>query len=265
MKKISENRLRQIINEELGLEIQKLEDNEVAKENINKILSILKHVEDSAEQEGQNLNEFIAPLAKGALGVAGIAGLLGVSPDDIGNYADGVISGEQDINITGAMKDWLARQLIAKGLATVKIDGELNEVITAALMSVNPDELKAFFFDPDCDTFIGFIWEALMNYLAGKIAGPLGNFFGSVGGSVPIIKNAFKDKGAFGAASMGAGISAEAIKMQFLTNPDVVAWMDENIKTRVCEMFDEINFDMKSMTGGILSGLMSMSRSALTE
>ena len=262
MKKISENRLRQIINEELGLEIQKQEDSKIAKENLDKIFSILQYAENTHDGQEQNLNELVGLLGRGALAGAGLAGLLGMNADDVMKGAGDILSGDQEFNLTDGMKDWVYREIISRALSVTSMDEELNNVITAALMVVvsrpnGPAEIQDFFFNPTCDKFVEFTWEALIQYLALKLADPISTFASSVGSAVPFVKTAFTDKGGFGAQAMMGGIGAQTLKLYLLNNPDAAYWMDENIKRPLCIMFDQIDFDMKSLTGGMLNGLIS--------
>jgi hypothetical protein len=267
MKKLSESRLRQIVKEELEVEINDQNDIDIARRDIIKIIEKLKEIELDTDHEVYNdINEWIIP-ALGALGrglawgggVAGITSLL--RPDAISNAGEtiqGIASGETELELSGSMYITLKKLLIAKILSVFKIDGMLNSFLTNSLAKRSADELWDLIINRECKTFVDFTWDAFVQWGIEIIKDPIANFSHKMVSAAPMLKNLIAP--AYGdslATMLFAGTGAQEIGRMFQENEDIVNFLENEVKPNVCKFVDEnlANLSPSGVTGSILGML----------
>ena len=269
MKKISENRLRQIIKEELDHELNKQNEYELVKKDIEKIAEKLAQLEAQYEASNNNteqLDEWLIPaLIRGGMwgaGALGAAKLL--SSDDEENAVDGAfntISGEIEMEdgelaLSDSMQLALKKLIIQKILSGFNIDGTMNSVITNALAKRSVNDIVNLIIDRDCETFVEYTWDALVQWGVQIIQDPISHFSHTMLTNAPIIKTFVAP--AYGdsiATMLFGGVGAQEVGRMFQENDDVVNFLETKIKPQICEWVDKhiSGINPSQLTGSILN------------
>ena len=258
MKKLSESRLRQIIKEELENEIGAVENAENAektKENLNKIFSVLSRHEKESEVPLNELWGGLATAAAGALGANYLDNDNEFNFDDARDYVSDVLSGEEDLEVSNSVVDYFKRLLITTLFEKAGISGELGKAIGASLSRRSLSELVEAVLNPRCDTIVEFIWEGLVVYAVIQLEEPLSELSHSIGRKLPFVRQVFDvSHNADFISTILGGVSTQVLADQLLKNPQVVGFLDENVKPVICDYIDSMldDIDFGDITSGIL-------------
>tara|TARA_B100000131_G_scaffold287976_1_gene299011 strand:+ start:93 stop:926 length:834 start_codon:yes stop_codon:yes gene_type:complete len=274
MKKISEIRLRQIIKEELEIETNIQSEYEQVKQDVAEIAARLKNIEErhaAGDLSPEQLDEYVAPLVRGGLwglGALGVGKLL--SPDgedeldniirsvddEIDSDVDGGEVNAAEFGLSDSMYLALKKLLIQKILSVFKIDGALNSIITNALAKRSVEDIIELIVTRDCELFVEFTWDALVQWGVQMISDPIARFSHKMMVSAPLIRTLVAP--AYGdsiAALFFGGVSGQEVARIFQENPDIVNMLENKVKPNVCDWVDEHLSSIRptELTGSILS------------
>jgi hypothetical protein len=268
MKKLSESRLRQIIKEELTTATNDIENREEVEQNIDQILLKLKDVEKAYKQkqsegEGQEqLNEFLPAVLRGGLMGLGALGLADVDGDDVSGAGDrigGILTGEEDVNWTGlgdGAELWFQKMMIQKILSVFRIDGRLNSLLSNALAKRSFSDIKELIITRDCNLFVEFTWDAILQWVVELIADPLARASNTILRAAPMFR-VLASSSTYGgniASVFLGGLGAQEMMLHFQEDEDVKRFMDDKAKPAFCDFVEEqlSGFSASDVTAGIL-------------
>jgi hypothetical protein len=231
MKKLSEARLKELINEEIALEIEsseKMERVETNKREIDRKIKELKSIYSSASEDS-SLEE---------VSIASVANVAYTGAGDVWNAA----TGEGDLS--RAIEQFAKDKIIDYGLGKIGLPhGPFRGILKSFIEELTLVELYDFIDEPECEKFASHSMDALIDYFVDSSRPWIDKLIG-LGSRLPggkITATILGDiRGTDIISKILSGVGTEYVSEWLKNDPMVRNYIEVNIVPAACVVWDNV-------------------------